>query len=168
MQIYFTTSQSQEVLQQAASAAIVVLLVLVLALNALAIFIRNKFQPGVVTTMTKRSGDLQSAQHSERKSGQLHGAASSTSHARAGRSLPDRAGHARHARPATSTCSTTTSTPSTTSTSTFGRHEITALIGPSGCGKSTVLRSLNRMNDLVTGCRVEGQVTYHDVDIYGP
>jgi phosphate transport system ATP-binding protein len=49
---------------------------------------------------------------------------------------------------------------------TFGRHEITALIGPSGCGKSTVLRSLNRMNDLVTGCRVEGSVTYHDVDIY--
>ena len=50
---------------------------------------------------------------------------------------------------------------------TFGRHEITALIGPSGCGKSTVLRCLNRMNDLVTGARVEGQVLYHDVDIYG-
>ena len=50
---------------------------------------------------------------------------------------------------------------------TFGRNEITALIGPSGCGKSTVLRCLNRMNDLVTGCRVEGSVTYHDVDIYG-
>ena len=49
----------------------------------------------------------------------------------------------------------------------FGRNEITALIGPSGCGKSTVLRCLNRMNDLVTGCRVEGSVTYHDVDIYG-
>ena len=41
---------------------------------------------------------------------------------------------------------------------TFGRNEITALIGPSGCGKSTVLRCLNRMNDLVTGCRVEGSV----------
>ena len=49
----------------------------------------------------------------------------------------------------------------------FGRNEITALIGPSGCGKSTVLRCLNRMNDLVTGCRVEGSVTYHDVEIYG-
>ena len=49
----------------------------------------------------------------------------------------------------------------------FARNEITALIGPSGCGKSTVLRSLNRMNDLVTGCRVEGSVRYHDVDIYG-
>ncbi len=48
----------------------------------------------------------------------------------------------------------------------FGKNEITALIGPSGCGKSTVLRSLNRMNDLVAGCRVEGSVTYHDVDIY--
>jgi len=50
----------------------------------------------------------------------------------------------------------------------FGRHEITALIGPSGCGKSTVLRCLNRMNDLVAGARVEGRVSYHDVDIYGP
>jgi phosphate transport system ATP-binding protein len=48
----------------------------------------------------------------------------------------------------------------------FGRHEITALIGPSGCGKSTVLRCLNRMNDLVAGARVEGQVTYHGQDIY--
>jgi phosphate transport system ATP-binding protein len=48
----------------------------------------------------------------------------------------------------------------------FGRNEITALIGPSGCGKSTVLRCLNRMNDLVAGARVEGQVTYHGQDIY--
>ena len=49
----------------------------------------------------------------------------------------------------------------------FGRNEITALIGPSGCGKSTVLRCLNRMNDLVSGARVEGQVTYHGQNIYG-
>ncbi len=48
----------------------------------------------------------------------------------------------------------------------FGRNEITALIGPSGCGKSTVLRCLNRMNDLITGARVEGQVTYHGKNIY--
>jgi phosphate transport system ATP-binding protein len=46
-------------------------------------------------------------------------------------------------------------------------NEITALIGPSGCGKSTVLRSLNRMNDLVRGARVSGQVLYHGEDIYG-
>jgi phosphate transport system ATP-binding protein len=51
-------------------------------------------------------------------------------------------------------------------TLTFGKREITALIGPSGCGKSTVLRSLNRMNDLILGARVEGQVTYHDQNIY--
>ncbi|WP_214365985.1 phosphate ABC transporter ATP-binding protein PstB [Pseudonocardia sp. H11422] len=50
----------------------------------------------------------------------------------------------------------------------FGDGEITALIGPSGCGKSTVLRCLNRMNDLVAGARVEGTVTYHGVNIYGP
>lgn len=49
----------------------------------------------------------------------------------------------------------------------FGHREVTALIGPSGCGKSTVLRSLNRMNDLVHGARVRGTVTYHDQDIYG-
>jgi phosphate transport system ATP-binding protein len=46
-------------------------------------------------------------------------------------------------------------------------HEITALIGPSGCGKSTVLRSFNRMNDLIEGARVEGTILYHGVDLYG-
>jgi phosphate transport system ATP-binding protein len=48
----------------------------------------------------------------------------------------------------------------------FGRNEITALIGPSGCGKSTVLRCLNRMNDLIVGARVTGQVSYHGLSIY--
>ena len=47
-------------------------------------------------------------------------------------------------------------------------NEITALIGPSGSGKSTVLRCLNRMNDLIEGARVEGEVLYHGVDLYGP
>lgn len=51
---------------------------------------------------------------------------------------------------------------------TFGKNEITALIGPSGCGKSTVLRCLNRMNDLVAGARVEGEINYHGQNIYGP
>jgi phosphate transport system ATP-binding protein len=45
---------------------------------------------------------------------------------------------------------------------------VTALIGPSGCGKSTFLRSLNRMNDLVLGCRVEGDVRLDGQAIYGP
>jgi phosphate transport system ATP-binding protein len=48
----------------------------------------------------------------------------------------------------------------------FGKNEITALIGPSGCGKSTVLRCLNRMNDLIPGARVEGEVYFHDKNIY--
>jgi len=48
----------------------------------------------------------------------------------------------------------------------IGRNEITALIGPSGCGKSTVLRSINRMNDLIPGARVEGTISYHGQDIY--
>ena len=48
------------------------------------------------------------------------------------------------------------------------RNEITALIGPSGCGKSTILRSLNRMNDLIPGAKVTGKVSYHGQDMYGP
>ena len=44
--------------------------------------------------------------------------------------------------------------------------EITAFIGPSGCGKSTLLRCLNRMNDLVEGCRVTGKVLLNGDDIY--
>jgi phosphate transport system ATP-binding protein len=48
------------------------------------------------------------------------------------------------------------------------RNLITAVIGPSGCGKSTFIRSLNRMNDLVPGVKVEGTALYHGEDIYGP
>ena len=46
-------------------------------------------------------------------------------------------------------------------------NKITALIGPSGCGKSTFIRCLNRMNDLVNNIRIEGQILYDDIDIYG-
>ena len=45
-------------------------------------------------------------------------------------------------------------------------RKITALIGPSGCGKSTCLKTLNRMNDLVEGCRIEGEFRVGNVDIY--
>ncbi|MDQ3336441.1 MAG: phosphate ABC transporter ATP-binding protein PstB [Myxococcota bacterium] len=48
------------------------------------------------------------------------------------------------------------------------KNQITAFIGPSGCGKTTVLRCLNRMNDLIPGARVDGRITYHGVDLYGP
>src|SRR5215475_203547 len=44
------------------------------------------------------------------------------------------------------------------------QNQITAMIGPSGCGKSTILRSLNRMNDLIPGARVAGKVSYHGHD----
>jgi phosphate transport system ATP-binding protein len=47
------------------------------------------------------------------------------------------------------------------------KNTITAFIGPSGCGKSTVLRSINRMNDLIQGFRFEGQVRYRGKDVYG-
>ncbi|HWF54169.1 MAG TPA: phosphate ABC transporter ATP-binding protein PstB [Solirubrobacteraceae bacterium] len=46
------------------------------------------------------------------------------------------------------------------------KNEITAVIGPSGCGKSTFVRSLNRMNDSISGFRVGGQVLYHGHDLY--
>ena len=46
------------------------------------------------------------------------------------------------------------------------KNRITALIGPSGCGKSTFLRCLNRMNDLILGARVEGEVIFEDQNIY--
>jgi phosphate transport system ATP-binding protein len=47
-------------------------------------------------------------------------------------------------------------------------NEVTALIGPSGCGKSTFLRTLNRMNDIVPGARVDGAITIDGQDIYAP
>ena len=46
-------------------------------------------------------------------------------------------------------------------------EHVTAFIGPSGCGKSTFLRTLNRMNDTIAGCRVEGQINLDGEDIYG-
>ena len=48
----------------------------------------------------------------------------------------------------------------------LAKNQITALIGPSGCGKSTFIRCLNRMNDLIPTARVEGQVIYHDQNLY--
>ena len=48
-----------------------------------------------------------------------------------------------------------------------GHNEILALIGPSGCGKTTFLRCLNRMNDTIVGCRVEGEILVDGVDING-
>jgi phosphate transport system ATP-binding protein len=47
------------------------------------------------------------------------------------------------------------------------RNDVTALIGPSGCGKSTLLRCLNRMNDLIPGAEVRGELLYHGEDLYG-
>ncbi|MBI4329355.1 MAG: phosphate ABC transporter ATP-binding protein [Chloroflexi bacterium] len=48
------------------------------------------------------------------------------------------------------------------------RQRIFALIGPSGCGKSTLLRCFNRMNDLIPGARVEGEVLFNGADLYAP
>jgi len=51
---------------------------------------------------------------------------------------------------------------------TIKHKKVTAFIGPSGCGKSTFLRTLNRMNDLIEGAKVEGKVLLDDTDIYNP
>lgn len=48
----------------------------------------------------------------------------------------------------------------------IGNKEVISFIGPSGCGKSTFLRTLNRMNDTIVGCRVEGQIKIDEMDIY--
>jgi phosphate transport system ATP-binding protein len=48
----------------------------------------------------------------------------------------------------------------------FSKNKVSALIGPSGCGKSTLLRLLNRMNDLIDGTRVEGEILFEDKNIY--
>ena len=48
------------------------------------------------------------------------------------------------------------------------RGRVTAFIGPSGCGKSTVLRALNRMNDLIPGCKLKGRVVFDGHDLYDP
>lgn len=50
---------------------------------------------------------------------------------------------------------------------TIYNNKITALIGPSGCGKSTFLRTLNRMNDLIPGVKIEGKIAFDGEDIYG-
>lgn len=50
----------------------------------------------------------------------------------------------------------------------FVKSKVTALIGPSGCGKSTLLRLLNRMNDLIDGTKVEGEILFEDKNIYAP
>ena len=50
----------------------------------------------------------------------------------------------------------------------IAEKKVTAFIGPSGCGKSTFLRTLNRMNDIIDGTRIEGKVMIDGSDIYGP
>jgi phosphate transport system ATP-binding protein len=47
-------------------------------------------------------------------------------------------------------------------------HQVTALIGPSGCGKSTLLRCFNRMNDLIPGARITGEIRYRGINLYSP
>jgi len=46
------------------------------------------------------------------------------------------------------------------------KNQVTSFIGPSGCGKSTVIRSINRMNDLIEGCKLSGSVIFEGIDIY--
>ena len=50
----------------------------------------------------------------------------------------------------------------------IGKNQVIAMIGPSGCGKSTFLRSLNRMNDTIDGCKIEGDIRIDGEDLYSP
>ena len=50
----------------------------------------------------------------------------------------------------------------------FHKNQVTSLIGPSGCGKSTFLRCLNRMNDVIDICKVQGEFRLNGINIYGP
>ncbi|MBN1478297.1 phosphate ABC transporter ATP-binding protein [Candidatus Sumerlaeota bacterium] len=50
----------------------------------------------------------------------------------------------------------------------FATGRVSAIIGPSGCGKSTLLRAINRMNDLIPGCRTEGRLVFDEVDVNSP
>src|ERR1044072_3185783 len=50
----------------------------------------------------------------------------------------------------------------------IGRNDVTAMIGPSGCGTRTLLRGTNRINDLIPGAEVDGELLYHGEDLYGP
>jgi len=50
----------------------------------------------------------------------------------------------------------------------YPREEVTAIIGPSGCGKSTFLNAINRMTDLIPGCRTQGELLFESRNIYGP
>ena len=50
----------------------------------------------------------------------------------------------------------------------INQNEVTALIGPSGCGKSTFIRCLNRMNDVIENCTIEGKIILNGINIYNP
>ena len=50
----------------------------------------------------------------------------------------------------------------------INQNEVTALIGPSGCGKSTFIRCLNRMNDVIDNCTIEGKIILNGINIYNP
>ena len=48
----------------------------------------------------------------------------------------------------------------------INKNKVTSFIGPSGCGKSTVIRAINRMNDLIEGCKLSGSIIFEGIDIY--
>ena len=79
-----------------------------------------------------------------------------------------RASRARSSRSTTCRSGTARSRRSTTSRSTSREKQITAFIGPSGCGKSTLLRCINRLNDLIDGVRIEGDLRFEGESVYDP
>ena len=130
-----------------------VLLVMLLVLNSAAILLRNRYQKTMVrwTTMT----DL------ERKASEEAGGREQS------KSAPDETEVVFEVDGAPGALRLEAGAEGTSTWSIY-RNRVTALIGPSGCGKSTFLRCFNRMNDLIDGAQIEGDVLYHGDDLYGP
>ena len=194
IQIFNWISQSREEFHVLAAAAIVVLLVILLAMNSVAIWLRNQYQRRMVSANPEEERDdaphvdrLPTFKITEAESMTQPNVGDPTRESRPldpspeGQS-PDGTVRPQRARPRTTRVSETYVDAVFDiedlrvfyggyqavrgMTLPIGQREITALIGPSGCGKSTFLRCFNRMNDLIPGARVEGKIRYHGEDLY--
>ncbi len=156
VEIYnYARSPQDGVPDRSPPAAILILLVLLLTMNATAILLRNRYEQTVVE---RRRHDRRSADRptSTRRRRVARGASRRRRRA-TGRRRADADLRASRERRASGTAALA---PCATSTIDIPRNQITALIGPSGCGKSTLLRCFNRMNDLIPGARMEGEIRF--------
>ena len=144
IQIFNWTSRPQEDFRSIAAAGIIVLLILLLTMNALAVFLRNKYQPRRTIDAFPQGGfEVENQRRDQRRTRGQNDREDLRVYygdyeALKGISMGIKA------------------------------NRVTAFIGPSGCGKSTFLRTLNRMNDLIEGVRITGSIKLDGIDIYSP